>query len=289
MVLRFEFNALYLLSQSQEPMSLLSQVSQLTSAADELAQNGAPVREWACPVPWLGDLGAAHVATVSTLPGSQEFVDRSGRELCGRDRRLPTLTSLGLRSWQEARVDHQDIVLEACRTYFRGRPRKRWFAALEHLLLAAGTSLANPRPGACHIHLIPFALTRPWTKVGARERSELCRAAGSHVAQALKGSSIRVLFLGGRSAVNLFQQLAGTTLEGQGQESWDLHGRRGVYARGEAFRGTITSVSGTDLGREVLVLGMNHNPHTSFGLNGKVLASMAEWMKAAIQKDRLLR
>ncbi len=238
------------------------------------------MREWACPVPWLGDLRAASVATASVLPSNQEFVDRSGRELCGPDRRLPTLTSLGLRSWHEARADHKDIVLEACRTYFRGRPRRRWFAALERLLLAAGTSLAEPSLGACHIHLVPFALTRPWSRARVRKRSELCQAAGNHVAQALKGSSARVLFLGGRSAVNLFQELAGTQLKVQRQESWDLHGRRGVYARGEAYSGRVANVSGTDLGREILVLGMNHNPHTSLGLNESVLASMAEWMEA---------
>ena len=266
-------------------MPLQYQVSLLTSAAASLAQNGAPVREWACPVPWLGDLRAARVVTASVLPSSQEFVDRSGKELCGRDRRLPTLTSLGLRSWQKAGADHQDIVLEACRTYFRGRPRKRWFAALECILVAAGQSLADSHPAGCHIHLIPFALTSPWSKVRVHYRSMLLQAAGDHVAQALRSSSARTLLLGGRSAVNLFQQMTGTPLNRQRQDYWDLYGRRGVYARGESFRGRVSSVSGTDIGREILVLGINHNPHTSFGLNQVVLASVAEWIRAAIQTD----
>ena len=270
-------------------MSLGLQVSQLTGAVDGLLQDGAPICAWTCPVPWLGDLRAARMATASVLPNRREFVDWGGKELCGTDRRLPTLTSLGLCSWGEAQAGHLDIVLEACRTYFRGKPRERWFAALERLLLIGGTSLYDPLPGACHIHLIPFALTRAWSSVRVRERAMLQQAAGCHIAQALSNSSAQTLILVGRSAVNLFQQLIGASLEGRRQVDWDLEGRRGVYARGESFCGSTNSLLGVDLGRRVLILGMNHNLHTSFGLNQRVLDSMAEWVKAEIRTTRMSR
>ncbi len=270
------------------PMSVGLQISQLTGAVNGLMQNGAPMSDWACPVPWLGDLRAARMATASVLPSRQEFVDRRGMELCGPDRRLPTLTSLGLRSWGEAHRGHHDIVLEACRTYFRGKPRRRWFAALERLLLAGGTSLFDPLPaGACHVHLLPYALTRAWGRLRVRERATLHQAAARHVAHALGCTSAHTVILGGRSAVDLFQQLAGTSLEKCRREDWDLEGRSGVYARGESFCGSIDSLSGVSLGRRLLVLGVNYNLHTSFGLNQQVLDSMAEWVEARIRASRL--
>ena len=80
------------------------------------------VIEWASPVPFFGRAERARIASVGLNPSDKEFCDQSGRPLRGRDRRLATLDSIGLRSWSDACRADCSAVAEACSDYFNVNP-----------------------------------------------------------------------------------------------------------------------------------------------------------------------
>ena len=71
--------------------------SALTTLLDRLdsadTQRAAVIR-WGSPVPSFGDLTKSDVATLGLNPSNKEFVDNSGNELSGSERRFHTLKSL---------------------------------------------------------------------------------------------------------------------------------------------------------------------------------------------------
>ena len=77
-------------------------------------RNFPAVIEWASPVPFFGQAERARIASVGLNPSGREFCDSSGRTLRGRDRRLATLDSLGLRDWSDAGPAECSAVAEAC-------------------------------------------------------------------------------------------------------------------------------------------------------------------------------
>ena len=60
--------------------------------------------------------------------------------------------------------------------------------------------------------------------------------------------------------------------------AWTL--RRGGTSpvQGFAYRGMVTELGGMDLGRELLVLGFNHNIQSSFGVTREAVTSIGEWV-----------
>ena len=60
--------------------------------------------------------------------------------------------------------------------------------------------------------------------------------------------------------------------------AWSLprHSTQGVI--GIAYQGVTDNLSGVQLGRDLLILGFNHNLQSSFGVTTKVLQEIRKWV-----------
>jgi hypothetical protein len=214
-------------------------------------------------------------------PSNREFVDRSGNELQGALRRFHTLNSLGLTSWSDVDTRHLRLILESCRSYFLGNPYDTWFRKLDLVVSAAKASYYDVSRRACHLDLIPYATARKWTELTAEQRSSLMTVAGDTLGLLLRDSPVRILILNGQSVVNHFENIADVRLEAQHMPAWSLPRNSRPDVTGVAYRGVVERLLGIGLGRELLVLGFNHNLQSSFGVTTGVVNAIRRWIAEA--------
>ena len=251
----------------------------LINRLDTLDQPEAnTVIQWGCPVISFGDLPRSSVATLGLNPSTREFVDEAGQELDGGSRRFPTLQSLGLKSWSQADARHLKTIVDSCRSYFLGNPYDRWFKRLDDVVSATHASFYSSTQSACHLDLIPYATGEKWTNLSLGQKTALLHVAGDTVALLLRDSSVELLILNGRSVVSHFQQITGARLEATEMPDWCLPRKTGANVPGIAYKGVVDTISGISLGRDILVLGYNHNLQSSFGVTTKVIKGIRDWV-----------
>lgn len=253
----------------------------LIDRLDSPAMSGTEVIRWAAPVLSFGDLPGARVATLGLNPSNREFVDDTGTELRGPDRRFHTLNSLGLRSWLDADARHLQLILDSCRTYFLGNPYNRWFKTLNYVIAGAGVSYYCASSSACHLDLIPYATTRKWTELAFRQRESLLAIAADSLALLLRDSSVRLLVLNGKSVVEQFQQVTGVRLERHEMGQWTLRRRCKPDVGGFGYKTSVNSLCGVGLSHHMLVVGYNHNIQSSFGVTTRAVTAIREWVAEA--------
>jgi hypothetical protein len=259
-------------------------LSELVRRLDSTALSGTDVIPWSSPVPSFGDLSRSKIATLGLNPSSREFVDNAGQELDGTSRRFHTLTSLGLRRWSDATARHVALILDSCRAYFRRNPYDRWFRTLDHIISGTGVSYYDASATACHLDLIPYATARKWTELTPQQRSSLMALAGNTLALLLRDSPVRLLIINGSSVAEHLQHIAGTHFERQPMRYWSLPRRSRPDVTGFGYRGAVRALSGVQLGREVLVLGFNHNIQSSFGVTTRVRAAIRQWVARTVHE-----
>lgn len=244
----------------------------------EVGFSKARVIPWSCPVPSFGDLLRAKVATLGLNPSNREFVDRSGSELIGGQRRFQTLGSLGLSCWSEAKAKHAELIWNSCRTYFFRNPYNAWFKQLDYLIAETTASYYEAPGTACHLDLIPYATACKWTGLSNRQRSTLLSLSGDTLGILLRESSVRLLVLNGRSVTRNFEEVANIKLDRQFVKEWELPRNLRANVAGISYQGTITHLSGVPLGRKLLVIGFNHNIQSSFGVSREVRSAIRSWI-----------
>ncbi len=235
------------------------------------------VIHWSAPVVSFGDPMSSTVATLGLNPSNREFVDARGRELDGPERRFPTLRSLGLSAWTDAHAEHLAAIETACRNYFRGNPYDLWFRRLDALLGPTGASFYGDSATACHLDLVPYATSRKWGSLGLVQRRALLAIGARSLALSLRVSQVRVIVMNGASVVRAFEQVANVELASQRMAGWALP-RRVSPVDGVSYRGRVTSIAGISIGREVHVLGYNHNIQSSFGVTTAVVTAIGHWL-----------
>ncbi|MEE9610652.1 MAG: hypothetical protein V3W19_05335 [Desulfatiglandales bacterium] len=238
----------------------------------------ASVIPWGCPVPSFGDLLCSTVATVGLNPSNREFVDQTGRELSGQDRRFHTLNSLGLSQWADVDKKHLQLILESCQRYFQNNPYGGWFNKLENLLSGVKASYYIGNIRACHLDLVPYATVCKWTELTPGQRSSLFAVSGNSLGLLLSDSPVKLLVLNGQSVVEQFQKMAGIALKKRAMRSWSLPRNSQPGITGFAYKGVALTIAGVPLKREVLVLGFNHNLQSSFGVTNQVKAAIRQWI-----------
>lgn len=239
---------------------------------------------WGSPVPTFGDLSRSRVATLGLNPSNREFVDNRGKELNGAARRFHTLKSLGLARWADAEESHYELIVQSCRAYFTHNPYDSWFRQLDRVIAGTAASYYDQDSQACHLDLIPFATVCKWTELSREQRTTLFSVAGDTLGHLLKDSPVQILVLNGRSVVDQFAEISGVTLKEKEMEGWAL--RRGGHASiaGYSYKGQASTVAGVELGREILILGYNHNLQSSFGVTNEVRASIRRWIARAAKE-----
>jgi len=241
----------------------------------------AAVIPWSSPVPAFGDLSSSRVATLGLNPSNREFVDGAGNELDGTVRRFQTLRSLGLQSWREAKSEHFDLIDESCRRYFFANPYDGWFRKLDRII--GGTGSSYYAGSACHLDLIPYATGCKWTDLTSGQRETLLSRVGDTLGLLLKNSPVEVLVLNGRSVVDRFEAMSGNQLNRRTFPTWALP-RRSEDVQGLGYEGTVSSVAGITLGREIKVLGFNHNIQSSFGVTREVTEAIGSWIARSARR-----
>jgi len=249
----------------------------LLDRLDSPAISGTGVIRWGCPVPSFGDVSTAQLATLGLNPSNREFLDDAGSELQGVKRRFHTLRSLGLDSWSQADARHLGQIAQSCRDYFRGNPYDRWFRRLDGVI-SDTASYYRASGGACHLDLVPYATSRKWTELTSRQHSLLLAIAADTLGSLLRDSPVRILVLNGQTVVDHFQDVAGLRLERHEMPNWRLQRQGSAGVGGYAYQGVVEFVSNIPLGREVLVLGFNHNLQSSFGVTTLVLRAIRRWL-----------
>ncbi len=236
------------------------------------------VLDWACPVPFFGELGSARVATVGINPSRREFVDDADRRLSVRAQRFPTLHSLGLSRWAEVDTVQVRAIVKACTAYFAGNPYDRWFRVLERVLGHSGLTLYGAPSTACHLDLVPYATSVKWGELTPSQRRKLLGIGGETFAEVLRRSSVRVLVLNGRSVIQQFETLCGVRLQRKPADGWSLYRSGMSTVEGFAYWGEIASVGPIPLDAPVRIVGYNHNLQSSFGVTRLALEAISEWL-----------
>lgn len=262
--------------------ALYPTLTTLIDKLDRAAALGTDVIAWGSPVPSFGDLSGARVATVGLNPSNREFVNELGQELAGEFRRFHTLQSLGLESWLDADARHLREIVQSCRQYFARNPYDTWFRRLEEVTSGTEASFYGPKADACHLDLIPFATSRKWTELTARQRSSLLSIAADTLPLLLRDAPVKVVILNGSSVVEHFQTMVGVRLERERIPDWTLRRSTGSNVAGYGFRGKVRALCGIPLQQELLILGYNHSLQSSFGVTRSVIAAIRSWLSRVV-------
>jgi len=256
----------------------------LLALTDSKASEGRII-PWSCPVPAFGDLSRAQIATLGLNPSNREFVDNAGQELDGHRRRFHTLRSLGIHEWAAAEADHLRMIWDSCRSYFLANPYDVWFKQLDEILRDTGTSYYGLQGKACHLDLVPYATSCKWTDLTRNQRLFLLSTAGTTLGELIRDSPVKALVLNGSSVITNFQSMAELPLGREIMPDWTLGRRSGAHVAGIGYKGVISRLSGVPLGREILVIGFNHNIQSSFGVTKEVKKSIREWIGREVGKS----
>jgi hypothetical protein len=253
-------------------------LAKLVERLDDRVLLTAGVIPWSCPIPSFGDFELSSIATLGLNPSNREFVDENGRELVGDERRFQTLRSLGLRRWSAASGSHLSKIADSCKSYFAAKPYDTWFRRLDYLLTGAEASYYGMLGGACHLDLIPYATAAKWGELSSKQRAILLDCSGDSLGMLLRDSAVQIIVLNGRSVVDLFEAVTCVRLETQRMATWSLPRKSSPRVAGIAYSGVVSSISGVPLGREIRVLGFNHNIQSSFGVTTVVTNAIRQWL-----------
>lgn len=175
----------------------------LVKRAGESPPRECSVVPGSTPVVSFGHPLVAEVATLGINPSSREFVGRDGSLLARSKRRLATLDSLGVRSYDE--VDHEKAaqIVDDCADYFGRRPYL-WFKVLDDVLSSSlGVSYRDGT--ACHLDLVQWATDPVWTGLPQTVRARLLSADRPFLVQQLGREGYRLIIVAGRTAMSWVQ------------------------------------------------------------------------------------
>lgn len=239
---------------------------------------------WACPVPMFGALGLSRIATLGINPSNREFVDPKGKELDGSFRRFHTLSSLGISQWSEARRKHFEHIIESCENYFLKNPYDQWFKRLDYIISGTKCSYYTPLTPACHLDLIPYATASKWTDLGHLQKARLLKETADTLGLLLAESKVLLLVLNGSTVARTFEEISDIKFAVREMPGWSLPRKSGGDVTGLSYKGIVRRVGGVSTGRDILVLGYNHNIQSSFGVTKKVQIEIQKWITKEASK-----
>ena len=74
-------------------------------------------------------------------------------------------------------------------------------------------------------------------------------------------------------------------MERREEEEWCLPRKSGKHVIGYSYCGQTSKIGNTNLNRNILVLGYNHNLQSSFGVTNSVKDSIGSWIKEKYDKQ----
>lgn len=163
------------------------------------------------PVVAFGNARKSTVATLGLNPSRKEFLDDSGHELSGSERRLATHKSLGLSDLTNASTKAVEQVLHDCDSYFQCNPYWSWFGQLEKVLQQCGASYKDD--SACHLDLVQWATDPTWNNLRpAKLKNQLIDADAEFLKAQLTNENITLLIVNGSGVVEQLHRKLGAIL-----------------------------------------------------------------------------
>jgi hypothetical protein len=169
-------------------------------------------------------------------------------------------------------------VAQYCIDYFHRNPYDAWFKRLDAIVAGAGGTYYGMASSACHLDLVPYATALKWAALMPRQRVGLLDVSREMFLALLRDSPIEVLILNGRAVIEEFERVTPGQLESLAMPDWTLPRRSVPGVEGRAMYGVVNSVGTVSLGRNLMVLGFNHNVQSSYGVTKGVLTSIREWV-----------
>lgn len=165
------------------------------------------------PVLFFGDIFSAKAATVGLNPSRLEYVDNQGQELTGSERRLETLSSLGLSSRGSLTVNQARRAIDQMRSYFHGNVYTGWFARHWRVLQGAGHDYDQD---AAHLDLVQEATDPTWSKlanVNPGQHDTLRTQDVTFLRWLIETFSLHLLLADGKTALDEVAEVTGADLE----------------------------------------------------------------------------
>lgn len=260
------------------PETQLSILQKMTSLISDQLLDKFDVIKWAAPIPYFGDPCKTTIATVGLNPSDREFVSFEGKELTESARRFHTLNSFQLANWNELSLPQLEAIHTSCTEYFSRNPYDVWFKPLDLLLKGTNDSFYSSLFHACHLDLIPYATSVKWAFLKPWQRESLLSISAGFLGQVLKYSPIKILVLNGKTVVENFEKATDITFIKKTKDEWSLPRKNGNHIKGYSYEGKISRIGSNELGREIYILGYNHNIQSSYGVTSTVRTSIQEWI-----------
>ncbi|WP_123498251.1 hypothetical protein [Pseudomonas frederiksbergensis] len=261
-------------------------LSKLVSLMNNQDLIDSEIVEWGSPIPVFGEVKHSSIATLGLNPSNREFMTPDGTELTGGLRRFHSLSSLELEEWTDITSLHLEKIWNKCTRYFQDNPYDGWFKSLDILISGTNSSYYSTLFPACHLDLVPYATHRKWANLSTGQKSKLLQVSGNALGEILRDSPINTIVLNGRTVAENLIRISDAVFEVETIPQWSLPRSNGKMVAGVAYRGSISNVSGVDLGRRIEILGFNHNIQSSFGVTTQVRKSIQEWITVCIQESR---
>lgn len=148
----------------------------------------------------------AVVATVSLNPSWREFQSPAGTWLRGRQRRLASMISLGVRDPGDLHDEHLAQVVAESNGYFRGPGwNRQWFGWLESVLRESGAG-SYLDGSACHLDLVQWATKPIQRDLPCTAWQQLVDADREFFSWQLAHSNVTVVLLNGASVMHGLQR-----------------------------------------------------------------------------------
>lgn len=152
------------------------------------------------PVVSFGHPLTPRVATLGINPSSGEFLARDKSLLVGPKRRLATLESLGVDSYEQLDRNRASQIIQDCADYFDRRPYA-WFNPLDQVLSSSlGVSYFDET--ACHLDLVQWATDPVWQGLNERQRTRLLAGDKEFLKTQVRHEGYRLIVVAGRTAMD---------------------------------------------------------------------------------------
>ena len=176
------------------------------------------------PVLFFGDVHSARTATVGLNPSPFEYVDESGRELEGGDRRFESLNSLAAPDRSRLSSSHVDRAIHRMITYFdqKSTVYEAWFGHLIRFL--SGCGLSFRKRTSVHLDLAQEATCPAWQRLKRTkpvEHQTLLERDSAFLKWQLNAFTFDTIFCNGRSVYKEVARLLG--VESNPAETRETH------------------------------------------------------------------
>lgn len=234
------------------------------------------------PILYFGNIHQAKVATLGINPSDKEFFNNDKDELSGDVRRFHTLNSLGLNSWSDITEDDYYKIIKTFDNYFINNPYNVWFKQLDYIMSGCDISYYFPYRNAIHLDLSPIATYYKWSDIPNHIRKIMLDSGIDTLTQLIERSHIKTIILNGHTIIKYVEALSNIHFEPILNNSLDIPRSNG-RVKGIVYKQHISRIGNKPLGREITLLGYNHNLQSSFGISKQIKDNIKQWLAYEIQ------